>query len=44
MVVAGPDELAEGQATVKDLASGTQERIAIEEIADHIKNAINSKR
>ncbi len=44
VVVAGPDELAEGQATVKDLASGTQERIAIEGIADHIKNAINSKR
>ncbi len=36
-ILLGDDELAAGEATVKDLASGTQQRVALDRLAEHLK-------
>jgi histidyl-tRNA synthetase len=41
-VILGEDELAAGQVTVKDLRSGTQEKVARAEIAAHLARTLAS--
>jgi histidyl-tRNA synthetase len=40
-IVIGEDELAAGELTVKDLAAGTQQRVARAEIASHLARALD---
>jgi len=41
-VILGEDELAQGQATVKDLRAGTQEKVARAELAAHLDRLLES--
>jgi histidyl-tRNA synthetase len=43
-VVIGPDEAANGQATIKDLASGTQQTVARAQAAQAIWKVLESRR
>jgi histidyl-tRNA synthetase len=40
-VIVGEDELAAGQATVKDLRTGTQEKVARAQLADHLAGVLH---
>jgi histidyl-tRNA synthetase len=42
VLVLGPDEVAAGKLAVKDLAKGTQETVAISEVASMVKRILES--
>ena len=39
----GEDEIAAGQASVKDMATGTQERVALEAVPEHIRGRLAAR-